>query len=111
MAVVLQLNVLEPLVPSMLHKLTHVHSQNALSTVWLTKMATKIANSNATHHLVRGLELYQHMLHSSPVVISTHVAESNNNAADIAMQAITQLDDIHASLMHVDSLIPLQERF
>ena len=44
-AVVLQLNVLEPLVPSMYHKSTHIHSDNTPSVAWWTKMATKTANS------------------------------------------------------------------
>jgi hypothetical protein len=109
-AVVLQLNVLETLVPSMHHKSTHIHSDNTPSVAWLTKMATKTANSDAAHRLVRGLALRQRMLHSAPVSI-THVAGSDNNLADIASRAITQLDDDHAFLTHFDTLFPLQERF
>jgi hypothetical protein len=108
-AVVLQLNVLEPLVPSMHHKSTHIHSDNTPSVAWLTKMATKTANSDAAHRLVRGLALRQRMLHSAPVSI-THVAGSDNNLADIASRAITHLDDDHAFLTHFDTLFPLQER-
>ncbi len=106
---VLQLNVLEPLVPSMHHKLTHIHSDNTPSVAWLTKMATKTANLDAAHRLVRGLALRQRMLHSAPVNI-THVAGSDNNLADITSRAITQLDDDHAFLMHFDTLFPLQEQ-
>ncbi|KAI2511562.1 adenylate kinase [Fragilaria crotonensis] len=109
-AVVLQLNVLEPLVPSMHHKSMQIHSDNTPSVAWLTKMATKTANSDAAHRLVRGLALRQRMLHSAPVSI-THVAGSDNNLADIASRAITQLDDDHAFLTHFDNLFPLQERF
>ena len=109
-AVVLQLNVLEPLVPTMHHKSTHIHSNNTPSVAWLTKMATKTANSDAAHRLVRGLALRQRMLHSAPVSI-THVAGTANNLADIASRAITQLDDDHAFLTHFDNLFPLQERF
>ena len=109
-AVVLQLNVLEPLVPSMYHKSTHIHSDNTPSVAWLTKMATKTANSDAAHRLVRGLALRQRMLHSAPVSI-THVAGSDNNLADIASRAITHLDDDHAFLTHFDNLFPLQGRF
>ena len=101
---VLQLNVLEPLVPTMHHKSTHIHSDNTPSVAWLTKMATKTANSDAAHRLVRGLALRQ------PVSI-THVAGTANNLADIASRAITQLDDDHAFLTHFDNLFPLQERF
>jgi hypothetical protein len=108
-AVVLQLNVLEPLVPSMHHKSTHIHSDNSPSVAWLTKMATKTANSDAAHRLVRGLALRQRMLHSAPVSI-THVAGPDNNLADIASRAITHLDDDHAFLTHFDTLFPLQER-
>ena len=109
-AVVLQLNVLEPLVPSMHHKSLQIHSDNTPSVAWLTKMATKTANSDAAHRLVRGLALRQRMLHSAPVSI-THVAGADNNLADIASQAITHLDDDHAFLTHFDNLFPLQERF
>jgi hypothetical protein len=56
-AVLLQLNALEPLVPSMHHKLTHIHSHNTPSISWLTKMVTKTANSDAAHCLIRGLAL------------------------------------------------------
>jgi hypothetical protein len=55
--VVLQLNVLEPLVPSMHHKSTHIQSNIILRVAWLTKMATKTANLDAAHRLVRGLAL------------------------------------------------------
>ncbi len=109
-AVVLQLNVLEPLVPSMHHNSMQIHSNNTPSVAWLTKMATKTANSDAAHRLVRGLTLRKRMLHSAPVSI-THVAGSDNNLADIALRAITQLDDDHAFLTHFDNLFPLQERF
>ena len=60
-AVVLQHNVLEPLVPSMHHKLTHIHSNNTPSVAWLTKMVTKTANLDAAHCLIRGLALHQLM--------------------------------------------------
>jgi hypothetical protein len=109
-AVVLHLNVLEPLVPLMHHKSMQIHSDNTPSVAWLTKMATKAANSDAAHRLVRGLALRQRMLHSAPVSI-THVADADNNLADIALQATTQLDDDNAFLMHFDNLFPLQERF
>ena len=109
-AVVLHLNVLEPLVPSMHHKSMQIHSDNTPSVAWLTKMATKTANSDAAHRLVRGLALRQRMLHSAPVSI-THVAGADNNLADIASRAITHLDDDHAFLTHFDNLFPLQERF
>ncbi len=69
--VVLQLNVLEPLVPWMHHKLMYIHSENTPSVAWLTKMATKTANSDAAHRLVRGLALCQQMLHSAPVSITS----------------------------------------
>jgi hypothetical protein len=108
-AVVFHLNVLEPLVPSMHHKSTHIHSDNTPSVAWLTKMATKTAKSDAAHHLVRGLALHQRMLHSAPVNI-THVAGLDNNLADIASRAITQLDHDHAFLTHFDTLFPVQER-
>jgi hypothetical protein len=88
-------NVLEPLVPSLHHKSMQIHSDNTPSVAWLTKMATKTANSDAAHRLVRGLALRQRMLHSAPVSI-THVAGSDNNLADIASRAITHLDDDHA---------------
>ena len=78
-AVVLQFNVLlEPLVPSMNHKLMQIHSDNTPSVAWLTRMATKAANSDAAHRLVQGLALCQRMLHSAPMSI-THVAGSDNN--------------------------------
>ncbi len=60
-AVVLHLNVIEPLVPSMHHKSMQIHSDNTPSVAWLTKMATKTANPDC-----------QQMLHSTPVSI-THV--------------------------------------
>ncbi len=87
-----------------------IHSDNTPSVAWLTKMATKTANSDAARRLVRGLALRQRMLHSVPVSI-THVAGANNNLADIASRAITHLDDDHAFLTHFDNLFPLQERF
>ena len=73
-------------------------------------MATKTATSDAAHCLVRGLALRQRMLHSDPVSI-THVAGSDNNLADFASRAITQLDDNYAFLTHFDDLFPSQERF
>jgi hypothetical protein len=109
-AVVLQLNVLERLVPSMHHKLMHTHGNNTPSIAWLTKMATKTADSDAAHRLVRELALYQQIMHSAPVSI-THAADSDNNLADIALLAITQLDDNHAFFTHFDNLLPLLERF
>ena len=105
---VFQLNVLEPLLPSMQHKLTHIHSNNTPSVAWLTRMATKTSNLDSAHRLVRGLAFRQQMLHSAPVSI-THVAESDDNLVDIALHAITHLDDDHAFLMHFDTLLPLQE--
>ncbi len=105
---VLQLNVVEPLVSSMHHKSMQIHSDNTPSVAWLTKMATKTANSDAAHRLVRGLALRQRMLHSAHVSI-THVGGSNNNLADIASRA-RQLDDDHAFLTHFDNLFPLQRR-
>ncbi len=72
-------------------------------------MVTKTANLDAAHRLVRGLALRQQMLHSAPVNI-THVAGLDNNLADIASRAITQLDDDHAFLTHFDTLFPLQEQ-
>jgi hypothetical protein len=95
-AVVLHLIVLEPLVPSVHHKLMQIHRDNTLSVAWLTKMATKTVNSDAAHRLVRGL---------------AHVAGADNNLADIASRAITRLDDNHVFLTHFDNLFPLQERF
>jgi hypothetical protein len=78
-AVLLQFNVLlEPLVPSMNHKLMQIHRDNTPSVAWLTRMATKTANSDAAHRLVQGLALCQRMLHSAPMSI-THVAGSDNN--------------------------------
>ena len=56
-AVVLYLNVFEPLVPSMHHKSMQIHSNHTPSVAWLTEMATKTANSDAAHRLVRGLAL------------------------------------------------------
>ncbi len=50
------------------------------------------------------------MLHSAPVSI-THVTGADNNLADIASRAITQLEDDHAFLTHFNNLFPLQERF
>ena len=89
--VVLQSNDLTPHVSSMHHKSTHIHSDNTPSVAWMTKMATKTANSDA--------------------VSITHVAGSDNNLADIASRAILQLDDDLAFLTHFDNLSPLQERF
>jgi hypothetical protein len=108
--VVLHLNILEPLVPSMHHKSMQIHSNHNPSVAWLTKMATQTANSDAAHRLVQGLALHQRMLHSAPVSI-THGAGSDNTLANIASQAITQLDDYHAFTMHFDNLFPLQENF
>jgi hypothetical protein len=51
-AVVLDLRVLEPLVPSMHHKSMQIHSNNTPSVAWLTKMAIKTANSDAAHRLI-----------------------------------------------------------
>jgi hypothetical protein len=104
-AVVLLFNVLEPLVPSMHHKSMQIHSNNTPSVAWLTKMATKTANSDAAYRLVRGLALCQRMLHSAPVSIM-HVAGADNNIADNASRAITQLDDNHAFLTHFDNSVP-----
>ena len=109
-AVVLQLNVLEPLVATMRHKSVHIHSDNTPSVAWWSKMATKTAKSDAAHRLVRGLAIRQRMLESSPVNI-THVAGKENTLADIASRAIPQIDDDHAFLTHFDSLFPLQERY
>ena len=109
-AVVLQLNVLESLVPTMYHKSAHVHSDNTPSVAWWTKMATKTANSNAAHRLVRGLAIRQRMLHASPVNIS-HVAGKANTLADIASRAIPQIDDDSAFLTHFNNTFPLQGRF
>ena len=107
---VLQLNVLEMLVPSMQqHKSTHFHSNNTPSVARLTKMATRTANLDATHRLVGELAPLQQMSHSAPVNI-THVAGLDYNLADIASQAITNLDDDHAFLTHFNIVFPLQER-
>jgi hypothetical protein len=76
-AVVLQLNVLEPLVATMRHKSVQIHSDNTPSVAWWSKMATKTAKSDAAHRLVRGLAIRQRMLESSPVNI-THVAGTDN---------------------------------
>jgi hypothetical protein len=84
-AVVLQLYVQEPMMPSMHHPSTQIHSNKTPSVAW-TKMATKTANLDAAHRLVRGLALRQRMLHSAPVSI-THVAGLDNNLADVASQA------------------------
>jgi hypothetical protein len=72
-------------------------------------MASKTANMDAAHRLDRGLTLRQRMLHSAPVNI-IYVAGSDNNLADIASRAITQLDDDHAFLPHFDTLFHLQEQ-
>jgi hypothetical protein len=39
------------------HKSTHIQSNIILRVAWLTKMATKTANLDAAHRLVRGLAL------------------------------------------------------
>jgi hypothetical protein len=110
-AVVLQLNVLEPLVATMRHKSVHIHSDNTPSVAWWTKMATKTAKSDAAHRLVRGLAIRQRLLESSPVNI-THVAGKENTLADItASEAITQIDADAAFLTHFDNLFPLQGRY
>ena len=109
-AVVLQLNVLEPLVATMRHKSVQIHSDNTPSVAWWTKMATKTAKSDAAHRLVRGLAIRQRMLESSPVNIK-HVAGKDNTLADIASRAITQIDDDAAFLTHFDTLFPLQGRY
>jgi hypothetical protein len=90
--------------------LAHIHGNDTFRSVaWLTEMATKPQNLDAAHRLVRGLALCQQMLHSLPVSI-THVAGLDNNVADIALRAITHLDDEHAFLTHFNALFPLQER-
>ena len=70
-------------------------------------MATKTANSDAAHRLIRGLAIRQRLLHSAPVSIS-HVAGEDNTLADIASRAITHIDDNSAFLMHFNTLFPLQ---
>jgi hypothetical protein len=52
-AAVLQLSVMEPLVPTMMHnKLVHIYSNNTPSMAWWTKMAAKTAKSDAAHCLI-----------------------------------------------------------
>jgi hypothetical protein len=51
-AVVLQLNVVDLLVPSMHNKSMHIHCNNTPSVAWLTKMATKAAKPDAAHRVV-----------------------------------------------------------
>ena len=51
-AAVLQLRVVEPLVPTMHHKLVHIYSNNTPSMAWWTKMAAKTAKSDAAHCLI-----------------------------------------------------------
>jgi hypothetical protein len=109
-AVVLHLNTLECIAPSLRHKHVFVHSDNTPSVAWLTKMATKTAKSDAAHRLVRGLALRQRMLESAPVSIA-HVAGTDNALADIASRPIPQLDDEAAFLTHFDSVFPLQNRY
>jgi hypothetical protein len=41
----------------------------------------------------------------------THVAGSDNNLVDIALQAITQLDGNHAFLTHLNNLFPYRRDF
>ena len=60
-AIVLHLNTLECLAPTLRHKQVFVHSDNTPSVAWLTKMATKSAKSDAVHRLVRGLALRQRL--------------------------------------------------
>jgi hypothetical protein len=109
-AVVLHLSTLESVAPTLRHKHISVHSDNTPSVAWVTKMATKTANSDAAHRLIRGLAIRQRMLESAPVSIS-HVAGVDNALADIASRPITQLDDDTAFLTHFDSAFPLQNRF
>ncbi|KAI2491431.1 adenylate kinase [Fragilaria crotonensis] len=87
-----------------------VHSDNTPSVAWVTKMATKTAQSDAAHRLVRGLALRQRMLESAPVSIS-HVAGTDNVLADIASRPIPTIDDDSAFLTHFDSAFPLQNRY
>ncbi|KAI2506221.1 hypothetical protein MHU86_8256 [Fragilaria crotonensis] len=109
-AVVLHLSVLENVVPSLRHLHIFVHSDNTPSVAWVTKMATKTAQSDAAHRLVRGLALRQRMLESAPVSIS-HVAGTDNVLADIASRPIPTIDDDSAFLTHFDSAFPLQNRY
>ena len=109
-AVVLHLNTLECLAPTLRHKHVFVHSDNTPSVAWLTKMATKSAKSDAAHRLVRGLALHQRMLESAPVSIA-RVAGKDNALADIASRNITQIDDDAAFLTHFESVFPLQNRY
>ena len=108
-AILLQVNVLEALGVTLHHKSLHIHSDNTPSVAWCTKMATKTANSDAAHRLIRGLAIRQRMLHSAPVSI-THVAGEDNTLADIASRALTHIDDDSAFLTHFNTLFPLQER-
>ena len=109
-AVVLHLNTLETVAPTLRHKHICVHSDNTPSVAWVTKMATKTAKSHAAHRLIRGMALRQRMLESAPVSIF-HVAGVDNALADIASRPITQLDDDAAFLTHFDCKFPLQNRF
>ena len=109
-AVVLHLNTLESVAPSLRHKHILVHSDNTPSVAWVTKMATKTAKSDAAHRLIRGMAIRQRMLESAPVSI-THVAGVDNALADIASRPITQLDDDTAFLTHFDCNFPLQNRY
>lgn len=109
-AVVLHLSSLEAITHSLRHKYIVVHSDNTPSVAWVTKMATKTANSDAAHRLIRGLAIRHRMLESAPVSIA-HVAGVDNALADIASRPITQLDDDAAFLTHFDSAFPLQNRF
>jgi hypothetical protein len=109
-AVVLHLSVLENVVPSLRHLHIFVHSDNTPSVAWVTKMATKTAQSDAAHRLVRGLALRQCMLKLAPMSIS-HVAGTDNVLADIASRPIPTIDDDSAFLTHFDSAFPLQNRY
>jgi hypothetical protein len=51
-AAVLQLSVVEPLVPTMHQKLVHFYSNNTPSMARWTKMAAKTANADAAHCLI-----------------------------------------------------------
>ena len=51
-AAVLQLSVMEPLVPTMHQKLVHFYSNNTPSMARWTKMAAKTANADAAHCLI-----------------------------------------------------------
>ena len=73
-------------------------------------MATKTAQSDAAHRVVRGLALRQRILELAPVSIS-HVAGVDNALADIASRPIPTVDDNSALLMHFDSAFSLQNRY